>query len=222
MPPTRGAYRNSVYSSYERTIDIENTDTTSLRAGLKRSRSREKYDVTTSLDFYYDKLLPEGQPAQISKALVPAFAWTRRDVDNPVFPRRGNVINTQIGVAARGFLSDATFLRLYGRIRQYIPVGKRDLVVARLELGADLTGDSSSQIPATLRFRAGAPDSEEQDRSGDQSTHDSSRWSRSRERSAPAARAHLSGLTGVWALTLGAAEVRARRARTTSARPGGR
>ncbi|WP_369796401.1 autotransporter assembly complex family protein [Cupriavidus sp. amp6] len=159
MPPSRGAYRNSVYSSYERTIDIENTDTTSLRAGLKRSRSREKIDVTTSLDFYYDKLVPEGQAAQISKALVPAFAWTRRDVDNPVFPRRGNVINTQIGVAARGFLSDATFLRLYGRIRQYIPVGTRDLVVARLELGADLTGDSSGQIPATLRFRAGGTDS---------------------------------------------------------------
>ncbi|WP_373378371.1 autotransporter assembly complex family protein [Cupriavidus nantongensis] len=159
MPPSRGAYRNSVYSSYERTIDIENTDTTSLRAGLKRSRSREKYDVTTSLDFYYDKLLPVGQAGQISKALVPAFAWTRRDVDNPVFPRRGNVINTQIGVAAKNLLSDATFLRLYGRIRQYVPVGKRDLVVARLELGADLTGDSASQIPATLRFRAGGTDS---------------------------------------------------------------
>lgn len=159
MPPDGRNYRNSVYSSYERTIDIENTDTTSLRAGLKRSRSRERYDITTSLDFYYDKLEPEGQPSQISKALVPAFAWTRRDVDNPVFPRRGNVINTQIGVAARGFVSDATFLRLYGRIRQYIPVGKRDLVVARLELGADLTGDSSSQIPATLRFRAGGTDS---------------------------------------------------------------
>ncbi|NUO88661.1 MAG: outer membrane protein assembly factor [Cupriavidus sp.] len=159
MPPSRGAYRNSVYSSYERTIDIENTDTTSLRAGLKRARSREKYDVAMSLDFYYDKLLPIGQDSQISKALVPAFAWTRRDVDNPVFPRRGNVINTQIGVAAKNLLSDATFLRLYGRIRQYVPVGKRDLVVARLELGADLSGDSASQIPATLRFRAGGTDS---------------------------------------------------------------
>ncbi|WP_265919468.1 autotransporter assembly complex protein TamA [Cupriavidus nantongensis] len=159
MPPSRGAYRNSVYSSYERTIDIENTDTTSLRAGLKRARSREKYDVAMSLDFYYDKLLPIGQASQISKALVPAFAWTRRDVDNPVFPRRGNVINTQIGVAAKNLLSDATFLRLYGRIRQYVPVGRRDLVVARLELGADLSGDSASQIPATLRFRAGGTDS---------------------------------------------------------------
>ncbi|RZT41308.1 autotransporter assembly complex protein TamA [Cupriavidus agavae] len=159
MPPDSRTYRNSIYGSYERTIDIESTDLTSWRGGLKRSRSREKYDTTVSLDFYYDNLTPYGQPSQISKALVPAFAWTRRDVDNPVFPRRGNVINTQIGVAAKGVLSDATFLRMYGRIRQYVPVGNRDLFIARLELGANLTSNDPALIPASLRFRAGGTDS---------------------------------------------------------------
>lgn len=159
MPPDSHTYRNSIYTSYERTIDIESTDLTSYRAGLKRSRSREKYDTTVSLDFYYDDLFPFGQPHQYSKALVPAFAWTRRDVDNPVFPRRGNVINTQIGVAAKGLLSDATFVRVYGRIRQYVPVGARDLFIARLELGADMTSADPALIPASLRFRAGGTDS---------------------------------------------------------------
>ncbi|SDP57629.1 autotransporter secretion outer membrane protein TamA [Ralstonia sp. 25mfcol4.1] len=159
MPPDPHTYRNSIYTSYERLIDVESTDTKSWRAGLKRSRSREKYDTTVSLDFYYDVLTPYGEPSQYSKALVPAFAWTRRDVDNPVFPRRGNVINTQIGVAAKGVLSDATFLRVYGRIRQYVPVGNRDLFLARLELGADMTSNDPSLIPATLRFRAGGTDS---------------------------------------------------------------
>jgi len=159
MPPDSRTFRNSIYGSYERTIDVESTDLTSWRAGLKRTRSRDKYDTTFSLDFYYDNLLPFGEPAQISKALVPAFAWTRRDVDNPVFPRRGNVINTQIGVAAKNILSDATFLRLYGRIRQYIPVGNRDLFIARLELGADMTKADPAQVPASLRFRAGGTDS---------------------------------------------------------------
>ncbi|AOY92973.1 hypothetical protein BKK79_15145 [Cupriavidus sp. USMAA2-4] len=159
MPPDGKSYRNSVYGSYERTIDVESTDTTSLRTGLKRSRSRENYDVTFSLDYYYDRLMPLGEQQQIARALVPAFAWTRRDVDNPVFPRRGNVINTQVGVAVKNLMSDATFLRLYGRIRQYIPVGSRDLVVARLELGADMTGASPQNVPATLRFRAGGTDS---------------------------------------------------------------
>ncbi len=159
MPPDTRTYRNSVYGSYERTIDLESTDLTSLRTGLKRSRSREKYDTTLSLDYYYDSLQPYGEEAQLSRALVPAFAWTRRDVDNPVFPRRGNVINTQLGVAAKHVLSDETFFRLYGRIRQYIPVGKRDLVVARLELGADITRGDVTGVPASLRFRAGGTDS---------------------------------------------------------------
>jgi len=159
MPPDSRTFRNSIYGSYERTIDIESTDLTSWRAGLKRSRSREKYDTTVSLDFYYDNLVPFGQPQQLSKALVPAFAWARRDVDNPVFPRRGNVISTQVGVAAKNVLSDATFLRLYGRIRQYVPVGNRDLFIARLELGADMTSADPARVPASLRFRAGGTDS---------------------------------------------------------------
>ncbi|WP_416049460.1 autotransporter assembly complex protein TamA [Cupriavidus basilensis] len=159
MPPDSRTYRNSAYASYERTIDLESTDLTSLRTGLKRSRSREKYDTTISLDYYYDNLQPFGEPNQLSRALVPAFAWTRRDVDNPVFPRRGNVISTQVGVAAKHMLSDETFFRLYGRIRQYVPVGKRDLVVARLELGADITNGDVTKVPASLRFRAGGTDS---------------------------------------------------------------
>lgn len=159
MPPDSKTYRNSAYASYERTIDLESTDLTSLRTGLKRSRSREKYDTTISVDYYYDNLQPFGEANQLSRALVPAFAWTRRDVDNPVFPRRGNVISTQVGVAAKHMVSDETFFRMYGRIRQYIPVGKRDLVVARLELGADITNGDVTKVPASLRFRAGGTDS---------------------------------------------------------------
>jgi hypothetical protein len=60
MPPDTRTFRNSIYGSYERTIDVESTDLTSWRAGLKRSRSRDKYDTTFSLDFYYDNLMPFG------------------------------------------------------------------------------------------------------------------------------------------------------------------
>ena len=94
MPPDGKSYRNSVYGSYERTIDVESTDTTSLRTGLKRSRSRENYDVTFSLDYYYDRLMPLGNSSR-SRARWCRPSRTRRDVDNPVFPRRGNVINTR-------------------------------------------------------------------------------------------------------------------------------
>ncbi|WP_458214991.1 autotransporter assembly complex protein TamA [Paracidovorax citrulli] len=159
MPPDSKTYRNSVYTSYDHTRDLENTDTTSWRAGLRRSRSLDRIDTTLSLDFFYDDLQPYGQPRQLSQALVPQYAWTRRNVDNEIFPRRGNVINTQVGAAVEGILTDQSFARVYGRIRQYIPVRSRDLVLARLELGANLTSGGASGIPASLRFRAGGTDS---------------------------------------------------------------
>ena len=56
-------------------------------------------------------------------------------------------------------LTDQTFGRVYGRIRQYFPVGSRDLVIARGEIGAILTSGSSRNVPASLRFRGGGNDS---------------------------------------------------------------
>jgi translocation and assembly module TamA len=158
-PPDEKTYRNSVYGSYEHT-NLEGVDLRSWRTGVKRARSLEKYDITMSLDFYFDDLRPEGGgERQLNKALVPQYAWTRRDVDDPIFPRRGNIINAQVGVAVRGFLTDQTFFRAYGRIRQYIPVGSRDLIIARAELGGIVTTGPSSKVPASLRFRAGGTDS---------------------------------------------------------------
>ncbi|WP_164139695.1 BamA/TamA family outer membrane protein, partial [Stenotrophomonas maltophilia] len=73
----------------------------------------------------------------------------------PLFPRRGNIITTQIGAAVKGVLTDQSFVRSYSRIRQFVPVGQRDIFVARGELGAVITAGSGDGVPATLRFRTG-------------------------------------------------------------------
>lgn len=158
MPPDNKTYRHSVYASIDRT-DLEGVDLRSARIGVKRARTRERYDTAIALDFYHDDLRPETGTRQVSKALVPSYSWTRRDVDDPLFPRRGNIINAQVGAAVAPLLTDQTFGRVYGRIRQYIPVGSRDLVIARAELGAIITSGSSRNVPASLRFRAGGTDS---------------------------------------------------------------
>lgn len=167
LPPDRGAFVNSVSTSYDRTT-LQGLDLRSLRAGVKRARSREKYDLAYTLDFYRDELqqlasgpLPPGTVTQPGKhqALVPGVAWTRRDVDNPIFPRRGSVVALQVGAALQGILTDQSFIRAYGRARRYLPVGQRDLVILRSELGAVLTKGSSAEIPASLLFRAGGTDS---------------------------------------------------------------
>lgn len=158
MPPDDKAYVNSVHALYDRTL-VEGTDQRSMQFGIKRARSLDKYDWAYTLDYYDDQLRPDNGPVSYTHALVPGFSWTRRDVDDPIFPRRGNIISTQVGAAVKGIATDQSFVRLYGRIRQYIPVGRRDLVIARTELGAVLTSGGSSGIPASLLFRAGGTDS---------------------------------------------------------------
>ncbi|WP_353189700.1 autotransporter assembly complex family protein [Pandoraea pnomenusa] len=158
MPPDSTAYTNSARASYERT-DLNGLDQRSAQIGIKRARSRDRYDWAYTLDWYHTDERPDGGTRFVNKALVPAFAWTRRDVDDLIFPRKGNIINTQIGFAAKPVLTDQSFARLYGRIRQYFPVGQRDLVLARLELGAVLTNGNSNRIPSSLLFFAGGTSS---------------------------------------------------------------
>ncbi len=91
--------------------------------------------------------------------LVPNWTWTRRNVDDIVFPRDGNVVTVSAGVGVHPALTDQTFARLYANGRQYIPIGKTDLVVLRLELGGVFTAGGTSGIPASLLFRAGGANS---------------------------------------------------------------
>lgn len=158
MPPDSTAYTNSTRASYERTY-LNGLDQRSAQIGIKRARSRERYDWAYTLDWYHTDERPDGGTRFVNKALVPAFAWNRRDVDDLIFPRNGNIINTQIGFAAKPVLTDQSFARLYGRIRQYFPVGQRDLVLARLELGAVITNGNSDRIPSSLLFFAGGTSS---------------------------------------------------------------
>jgi len=90
---------------------------------------------------------------------VPAWTWTRRNTDDPLFPRSGNLIHVEAGFAVKGALADQTFGRLYARAQQYFPVGKSDLVLIRAEFGGVFTSGGSSGIPASLLFRAGGSNS---------------------------------------------------------------
>ncbi|RXZ38009.1 outer membrane protein assembly factor [Oxalobacteraceae bacterium CAVE-383] len=167
MPPDSKSFVNSVNTSRDRTT-LEGVDLRSFRVGVKRARSREFYDTAYTLDYYSDQLQQENGATLppdtvtapgIHHALVPGFSWARRDVDNAIFPRQGHLLSLQAGFALKGLLTDQTFTRLDVRYRRYVPVGKRDLMIFRTEGGAVFTKGSSTQVPASLLFRAGGSDS---------------------------------------------------------------
>lgn len=167
MPPDRRSFVNDIHGSYDRT-SLQGVDLRSLKVGLKRARSLENYDTALTIDYYRDRLqqsdgavLPPNtvvQPGQ-HQALVPSFAWVRRDVDDPIFPRSGHLFSIQAGFAVKGLLTDQTFFLADGRYKYYVPLAKRDGLILRSELGAVLTGGSSAAVPASLLFRAGGNES---------------------------------------------------------------
>ena len=158
MPPGERAWTNSVLASYG-TTNVSDTRIYSIRGGVQTTRTSQYLDYGYSL-FYYDDRLDQNAVGPITAhALVPAWTWTRRNTDDPLFPRSGNLIHVEAGFAVKGALADQTFGRLYARAQQYFPVGKSDLVLIRAEFGGVFTSGSSSGIPASLLFRAGGSNS---------------------------------------------------------------
>ncbi|PLZ00568.1 hypothetical protein CY652_20345 [Burkholderia sp. WAC0059] len=158
MPPGPGAWTNSALASYT-TTDVSDTHIYSVRAGLQRSRTSQYIDYSYSVLFYEDRLTQNVGPPTTSRALVPSWSWTRRNVDDPLFPRSGNLIHVEAGFAVKGLLTDQTFMRGYMRGQQYVPIGRNDLVLFRAELGGVFTGGSAAGVPASLLFRAGGSNS---------------------------------------------------------------
>jgi translocation and assembly module TamA len=147
-----------VLASYT-TTDVSDTRIYSIRGGVQRSRTSQFLDYNYSLLYYQDRLDQNTAPPTTAHALVPGWSWTRRDTDDPLFPRRGNLIHVEAGFAVKGVLTDQTFIRGYARGQQYLPIGHDDIVLIRAELGGVFTSGGSSGIPASLLFRAGGSNS---------------------------------------------------------------
>ncbi|QDZ27921.1 autotransporter assembly complex family protein [Noviherbaspirillum sp. UKPF54] len=167
MPPGSGGWVDSAHASIDRTT-LEGIDLRSRRIGLRRARNTEKRDFAYTLEYYSDQLqqLNGATPPPdtvvepgTQRALVAGAALTRRQIDNPRFPRRGYIASLELGAAFQGLLTDQTFFRAYSQLRQYNPIGRRDVVILRGELGAVVTKGGNAAIPASLLFRAGGTDS---------------------------------------------------------------
>ncbi len=158
MPPGARGWVNSVLASYTNT-NVSDTRIYSARVGVQRTRSLQNIDTTFSLLLYADRLTQNLGPPTSSRALVPSWQWVRRNVDDPLFPRSGNLVRAEAGFAIKGIATEQTFARLYTNLLQYLPITKRDLFVFRAEFGGVFTSGPSNGIPASLLFRAGGANS---------------------------------------------------------------
>lgn len=166
-PPESHSYIHSVGFAMDRTT-LQGVDLRSKRIRIDRTRSRELYDTAFSLTYYVDELtnengavLPTGTVTLPGKhhALVPGFQWSRRNVNNPVFPRSGNLITAELGLGMKQLMSDQTFGRIALRVKQYYPLFRRDVFILHGQIGAVITDGRATSVPPSLLFRAGGSDS---------------------------------------------------------------
>lgn len=157
LPPGGGDYRDS-FGVLAETNDNQGLKSTRHGVGAVRARVKGKIETRLSLNFERERRsVDAGETSQLN-ALVLNYAWTQRDVDNPLDPRDGLVLHAQLGGATRLLLSDQNFLRGVLRVQKYWPVFERDMLTVRAEVGW-VAARSRDGVPSDFLFRAGGAQS---------------------------------------------------------------
>ncbi len=136
------------------TTDIENLKTVEQKIGVSRNYQTPEIQMQFGLNWQREHKKPDGAINQINEALTLDWRWRRQIVDNPLHIRRGDVTEIRIGGGSQLFLSDQDFIRTYARHQSWWPVGSRDVIFLRAEVGYTLAS-SRFGIPQEYLFRAG-------------------------------------------------------------------
>ncbi len=153
FPPDAGQRRNSVGAMAQAT-NIEGLRTERVAVGGQQQWRRDELEYRLSLTWQLERLMPDGAPDSLSRALVPNLMLAWRRLDDPFNTRDGIALQGEIGVAGKAVLSDQNFVRLYGRYQQFFPAGRRDTLALRGEIGYTLA-ESRDGIPQEYLFRTG-------------------------------------------------------------------
>jgi translocation and assembly module TamA len=138
--------------------DIQNDRTTTSLLGGRLLRYGAGSEWTLSLELRKQRKETNGVFVSAVTSMPLNLSWTRRTLDDPVFPSKGYVVNLQGGGVFEQAISDQRFVRLYGRANRYWPIGSRDTLIVRGEVGAVDTS-SRENIPDDYLFRAGGSQS---------------------------------------------------------------
>ncbi|MBS0511270.1 MAG: outer membrane protein assembly factor [Proteobacteria bacterium] len=151
--PPEGQQRYSFGALIDRS-NVEGLKIASEAVGVARKTVRGDIETQLALRLQRERVQPDGARASEHNTLTANWTWIRRAVDDLLDPRSGNVMEFQVGGGSSIALSDQNFVRLYGRLVHYRPVGERDVLILRAEGGATLA-PSRDGIPQDFLFRTG-------------------------------------------------------------------
>lgn len=114
----------------------------------------DKFELRVGLSYQVERSYPEGADIRIKRALAPIVAVTWRHVDNMFDPKRGGVFNVQFATGSKSLASGDDFFKAYAQYQYWIPLGARDQILLRTEVGRTFAR-SRERIPEDFLFRAG-------------------------------------------------------------------
>jgi translocation and assembly module TamA len=158
LPPRPSGVQDSVGTLVEDS-DIEDLRVRRWGVGAARARTvgpRAGNNIVTrwSVNYEHENRRTPTTDWQQLNTVSTTYSWVRRNVDNVIDPRHGNIIRLEGTVGASGTSMNDVFLRGYGRIQQYVAVGDRDVLILRADLGY-VEADSLSAVPTKFLFRTG-------------------------------------------------------------------
>lgn len=156
VPLARGF--QPVISAEIKRSDIQNDETVTARVIGQLQNVSGSNELSLSLDFNYEWQQVAGEERDDITAVPLNLSWTRRRLDDLLFPRSGYIVNLQVGGALDSLLSNTSFFRLYGRGNYYRPVGASGVLLLRGEIGA-VEADTREDIPTDYLFRTGGSQS---------------------------------------------------------------
>lgn len=157
LPPDERRRRDSFGAVVEKS-DIEGLAIERAALALARTERRASIEQRLGLNWQYEQQKPDGGEASINRALTATAGWVWRHADDPRDASEGIVAQLQLGASAKALLSDQNFLRSYLRYSQGIPLGSRDSVLLRGEVGYT-AAPSRQGIPQDYLFRTGGSNS---------------------------------------------------------------
>lgn len=158
LPPGMDGSKDSFGLLYDHS-DIEGLETSRAGLGWKRSQTRKaagdsrvEYEVRWGGLVAYDKIRISGDSRYEVPSWAATWQWLRRDVDSKYNPREGNLIEFGLGVGTT--LDDGKeFHRSSLRAQQWWPIGERDVLTVRGEIGK--VWSQTNRLPQDFSWRTG-------------------------------------------------------------------
>jgi len=125
-----------------------------LEFGVGRSTLQWNWLQTTFVRFERERSIFGPDDERLTEVVVPGVTWSRTRANDPTLPRRGLSVSLDVRGAREELLSDLNFFQTTLRAKRVQPLGERNRLLARLELGGTGT-ERFENLPLSQRFFTG-------------------------------------------------------------------